>query len=82
MPADGGEAIADLAVLRDQTALFGTVASNPTAWRLLSRPNETLRAELRATRARAREVAWAQHAEAAAHERWSVLIGDVTGGRG
>ncbi|GAA4474271.1 hypothetical protein GCM10023170_096430 [Phytohabitans houttuyneae] len=33
MLADGGEAISDLAVLRDQAALFGPVASDPTAWR-------------------------------------------------
>lgn len=31
MIADGGEAIADLAVLRDQADLFGMVASDPTA---------------------------------------------------
>src|SRR5256885_12839398 len=36
MLADGGEAIADLAVLRDQADLFGAVASDPTAWRLLA----------------------------------------------
>ena len=30
MFADGGEAISDLAVLRDQPALFGPVASDPT----------------------------------------------------
>lgn len=36
MLADGGEAISDLAVLRDQAQLFGVVASDPTAWRLLS----------------------------------------------
>jgi hypothetical protein len=36
MLADGGEAISDLAVLRDRGALFGPVASDPTAWRLLS----------------------------------------------
>jgi hypothetical protein len=35
MIADGGEAIADLAVLRDQADLFGAVASDPTAWRVL-----------------------------------------------
>jgi hypothetical protein len=63
MLADGGEAIADLAVLRNQPALFGTVASDPTAWRLLSQLDATLLAELRAARAHAREVAWAQHAE-------------------
>jgi hypothetical protein len=33
MIADGGEAISDLAVLRNQPALFGEVASTPTAWR-------------------------------------------------
>jgi hypothetical protein len=38
MLADGGEAIADLAVLRDQAVLFGPVASDPTAWRLLAGP--------------------------------------------
>src|SRR5262245_468655 len=36
MLADGGQAIADLAVLRDQPRLFGQVASGPTVWRLLS----------------------------------------------
>jgi hypothetical protein len=63
MLADGGEAIADLAVLRNQQALFGPVASDPTAWRLLSHLDETALAGLRAARAAAREVAWAQHAE-------------------
>ncbi|MBW4705196.1 IS1380 family transposase [Micromonospora sp. RL09-050-HVF-A] len=63
MLADGCEAIADLAVLRDQPGLFGPVASDPTAWRLLSQLDEPMLAGLRAARARAREVAWAQHAE-------------------
>jgi hypothetical protein len=31
MLADGGEAISDLAVLRDQAQLFGPLASDPTA---------------------------------------------------
>jgi len=35
MIADGGEAIADLAVLRGQEELFGPAASAATAWRLL-----------------------------------------------
>ena len=61
--ADGGEAIADLAVLRDQAALFGPVASDPTAWRLLSQLDATMLTELRAARAHAREVAWAQHTD-------------------
>jgi Transposase DDE domain group 1 len=63
MLADGGEAITDLAVLRDQAALFGPVASDPTAWRLLSQLDATMLAELRAARAHARETAWAQHAD-------------------
>ncbi|AIA06626.1 hypothetical protein DC74_6185 [Streptomyces noursei] len=36
MLADGGEAIDDLSVLRDQHDVFGPVASTPTAWRVLS----------------------------------------------
>src|SRR5439155_27100182 len=35
MIADGGDAISDLAVLRNQPNLFGEVASTPTAWRAL-----------------------------------------------
>jgi hypothetical protein len=63
MLADGGEAIADLAVLRDQAGLFGPVASDPTAWRLLSQLDAATLGELRAARAQAREIAWAQHAD-------------------
>lgn len=60
MIADGGEAISDLAVLRDQAALFGAVASNPTAWRVLSTMDSRALDRLRAARAAARETAWAQ----------------------
>ncbi|MEV8478925.1 IS1380 family transposase [Streptomyces sp. NPDC051173] len=63
MLADGGEAIADLAVLRDQAGVFGPVASTPTAWRLLADVDEAALASLRAARASAREVAWTQAAE-------------------
>ena len=63
MIADGGEAIADLAVLRDQAGLFGGVASDPTAWRVLSGMDSDAVAGLRAARARGREVAWAQLVE-------------------
>ena len=63
MLADGGEAISDLAVLRDQPVLFGDVASVPTAWRTL----EAIGAgELRAiatARAKARAQAWAAGAD-------------------
>lgn len=63
MLADGGEAIADLAVLRDQAGVFGSVASAPTAWRLLADTDERTLASLRSARAQAREVAWLQAAE-------------------
>jgi hypothetical protein len=63
MLADGGEAIADLAVLRDQLELFGSVASDATAWRVLNGVDDAALARIRAARARAREVAWAQAAE-------------------
>jgi hypothetical protein len=60
MIADGGEAIADLPVLRDQAELFGAVASDPTAWRVLSGVDGDALVRLRAARAKARELAWAQ----------------------
>lgn len=63
MLADRGEAIADLAVLRDQVDLFGAVASNPTAWRVLSGVDTDALDRLPAARAAARELAWAQAAE-------------------
>ncbi|HEX6970083.1 MAG TPA: IS1380 family transposase [Micromonosporaceae bacterium] len=63
MLADGGEAIADIAVLRDQPGLFGSVASDATAWRVLSTLDGGALARLRAARAAAREVAWAQLTE-------------------
>ena len=37
MLADGGEALCDLAGVRDQEALFGAVASDSTAYRLIER---------------------------------------------
>jgi len=54
MLADGGEAISDLAVLRDQPDLFGPVASDPTAWRLLAALDDEALARLQVARARAR----------------------------
>jgi hypothetical protein len=63
MLADGGEAIADLALLRDQPGVFGPVASTPTAWRLLAGLDSAALAAVRSARAVARETAWAQAAE-------------------
>jgi hypothetical protein len=64
MLADGGQTISDLAVLRQQPAVFGPVASTPTAWRVLAGIGEPERAALAQARATARELAWAQAAEA------------------
>ncbi|MEQ4300537.1 IS1380 family transposase [Plantactinospora sp. B6F1] len=63
MLADGGEAISDLVVLRDQPGVFGPVASTPTAWRVLAGIDTDRLAALRQARAAAREVMWAQAAE-------------------
>ncbi|MFD3807900.1 transposase, partial [Streptomyces sp. NPDC058619] len=63
MLADGGEAIADLSVLRDQGEVFGPVASTPTAWRLLAAVDGNVLDRLRSARASAREIAWLQAAE-------------------
>jgi len=60
MLADGGEALCDLATVRDQEALFGPVASDSTAYRLTERiaaDPDALEA-IRGARAEARSRAW------------------------
>lgn len=61
--ADGGQTITDLAVVRDQNALFGPVASTATAWRVMESVGVAMLAQLRCARSRARCLAWAQRAE-------------------
>jgi hypothetical protein len=63
MLADGGEAISDLAVLRDQPDLFGLVASTATAWRVLDSIDQALLDRMRQARAVARERAWMARTE-------------------
>src|SRR4051794_37349618 len=60
MLADGGDCLADLRGLRDQQPLFGPVASDATAFRLIDAlaGNHDLLRALRVARARAREHAW------------------------
>jgi hypothetical protein len=59
MLADGGDCLADLGALGDQEDLFGGVASNATAWRVIdSLCGEGMLGRLRQARARARERAW------------------------
>jgi hypothetical protein len=57
--ADGAKSISDLAVLRDQADLCGSVASTSTAWRVLDRVTDGHLVRLRAGRATARAAAWA-----------------------
>ena len=57
--ADGGECVSDLKVLRNQPGLFGEVASQPTAWRILDSIDEKLLAELQSARAASRARVWA-----------------------
>ena len=64
MIADGGEAIADLAVLRNQPGLFGQVASPATCWRVLDLVDADMVADLKRARATARERAWLLRSEA------------------
>jgi hypothetical protein len=63
MLADGGEAISDLAVLRDQPNLFGEVASLATAWRTLEAIDPETLARIAVARAAARRAAWAAGAD-------------------
>ncbi len=59
MLADGGDCLSDLCVLRDHPDLFGTVASNATAWRVIDRLGDAGLSALREVRAEARKQAWA-----------------------
>jgi hypothetical protein len=60
MLADGGECLSDLGALRDQQPLFGEVASNSTAFRVIERiaSDPELLDGLRAAHAIARSRAW------------------------
>jgi hypothetical protein len=60
MLADGGDCLSDLRAVRDQHVLFGSVASDATAFRVIDRiaTDPALLQRLRMARARARENAW------------------------
>src|ERR1035441_5446330 len=60
MLADGGECVSDLGAVREQEALFGPVASDSTAFRVVDRvaSEPGLLNALRAAHARARERFW------------------------
>ena len=76
----GGDAAADVAVLRAQPGLFGPVASDPTVSRLVARlaqDSEDALAAITAARATARERVW-QVAGAPAQQGWVVIDLDAT----
>jgi hypothetical protein len=56
--ADGGTSLSDLKVLRDQPELFGPVASDPTAWRVLDSIDAAVLTAIDEARAKARAAAW------------------------
>ncbi|MGH2843022.1 MAG: transposase [Solirubrobacteraceae bacterium] len=63
MLSDGGECVSDLQVVRDQEALFGGVASDSTAYRVVEKiasEAEMLEA-IRSAHAKARERFWELH---------------------
>jgi hypothetical protein len=58
MLADGGEAIADIDVLRHQGGVLGPVASPPTVWRTLDEVGPARARKIGAARARVRRRLW------------------------
>ena len=60
MLADGGEAIADIDVLRHQGVVLGPVASAPTVWRALDELTPAALVRVEKARARVRRHVWAQ----------------------
>ena len=72
--ADGGDCVTDLGVLRGQEALFGAVASESTAHRVIKSIDQGLLERIRGARAKARERAW----EAGARPKELILDIDAT----
>ncbi len=60
MLVDGGEAIADIDVLRHQSSVLGPVASAPTVWRALDELTPAAMKRIEKARARTRRHGWAQ----------------------
>jgi hypothetical protein len=60
MLADGGEAMADIDVLRHQSSVLGPVASPPTVWRTLDEVTPGRLKKIQTARARVRRHVWSQ----------------------
>ena len=72
--ADGGDCVSDLGVLRGQEALFGPVASQTTAHRVIKAIDAERLEAIRTARAQARERAW----DAGARPKELILDIDAT----
>jgi hypothetical protein len=79
MLADGGEAIADIDVLRHQAGVLGSVASPPTVWRTLDEATPGRLKKIATARARTRRHVWAQLAASPAGVPASKVAGTDLG---
>ena len=77
MIADGGEAIADIDVLRHQGQVLGAVASAPTVWRALDELTPARGKKIEAARARVRRRVWSQLDAVPASKVAGTDLGDV-----
>jgi len=77
MLADGGEAIADIDVLRHQSQLLGPVASAPTVWRALDELTPAALKRIDKARAKVRRHVWAQLPMLPASKVADTDLGDV-----
>jgi hypothetical protein len=77
MIADGGEAIADIEVLRHQDELFGAVASASTCWRVVDGIGRTQRRCISRARAKTRARVWALMGQVPAARAAGRDIGDA-----
>jgi len=76
--ADGGDCLSDLAVLRNQPSLFGSVASTPTASRVVDAVDAERLDAIRGARAQARAAAWAAGLDPTAGVNPLILDFDAT----
>jgi hypothetical protein len=75
--ADGGEAIADVEVLRHQGAVLGPVASAPTVWRTLDELTPAALKRVAKARARTRAHVWSQLDKVPASKVAGTDLGEV-----
>jgi len=80
--ADGGRVLSDLAALRDQGELYGSVASDPTLWRALEEIGPDQRARIATARAKTRRGVWelieARHGQVPVSRVADVDLGTTT----